>query len=176
MSNFLLVALSPPLFDFPISALSLAFSLRLVMGARGEVGAGVGGQCGPGSGGLGWLGSGGLLWAFGRWVRRAGVAGRAVSPRAAVPGSPASPDGRARDAGLGGDGALGWVAGERPCIISLLLTPPPLSGFLSFSSPLAVSFFLFSSLAPLSSLPYLFFPPPLVSLSPFPLKRKGDGL
>ena len=135
------------------------------MGARGEVGAGVGGQRGPGSGGLGWLGSGGLLWAFGRWVRRAGVAGRAVSPRAAVPGSPASPDGRARDAGLGADGALGWVAGERPCIIAPLPIPPPLSGFLSFSSPLPTSFFLFSSLAPLSSLPYL---PRLVSLSPFP--------
>lgn len=166
----------PPPLIFPISVLSLAFSLRLVMGARGEVGAGVGGQRGPGSGGLGWLGSGGLLWAFGRWVRRAGVAGRAVSPRAAVPGSPASPDGRARDAGLGGDGALGWVAGERPCIIASLPTPPPLSGFLSFSSP-SSHFFLPFLIAGSIIFPSLsLFPPPLVSLSPFPLKSKGNGL
>ena len=41
---------------------------------------------------------------------------------------------------LGGDGALGWVAGERPYIIASLPTPPPLSGFLSFSFSFLSSF------------------------------------
>lgn len=41
-------------------------------------------------------------------------------------------------------GALGWVAGERPYIIAFLPTPPPLSGFLSFSFSFLISFFLSS--------------------------------
>nr|KAF6495923.1 hypothetical protein HJG63_010233 [Rousettus aegyptiacus] len=37
---------------------------------------------------------------------------------------------------LGGDGALGWVAGERPYIIAFLPPPPPFFGFFSpFSFP-----------------------------------------
>lgn len=68
---------------------------------------------------------------------------------------------------LGGDGALGWVAGERPYIIAFLPTPP---------APLRVSLFLFPRshfflpfLITSSILFSLFsFPPPLVSLFPFP--------
>ena len=135
------------------------------MGARGEVGAGVGGQRGPGSGGLGWPGSGGLLWAFGRWGRRAGVAGSAVSPRAAVPGSPASPDGRVRDAGLGAmERPAGGLASVHASDLSFLLprpspgfslSLPPLPFLSSFSHrwlhylPFLISFF------PLLSFPFL---------------------
>lgn len=127
---------------------------RLVMGARGAV-AGGGGERGPGSGGLGW--AGGYLGAARRGLSRAGVAGRAVAPGRRNRGTPrlqTSEGGR-----LGGDGALGWVAGERPNIIAFLPTPPPLFGFLSFSFPVLLSFFLFSSPAPFCFLPSLFFLP-----------------
>lgn len=67
---------------------------------------------------------------------------------------------------LGGDGALGWVAGERPNIIAFLPTPPPLFGFLSFSFPVLLSFFLFSSPAPFCFLPSLFFSPHFLFSSP----------
>lgn len=136
----------------PTSALSSAFSLRPVMGARGVGRAGAGGERGPGSGGLVWPGSGRLLGASRLCLHPPGTAGRAVSTRAAETGSPTSPDERASEGRrLGGDGALGWVAGERPDIIAFLPTPPPLSGSLSH-------FFLpFLSLAPFCSLPYLFF-------------------
>lgn len=73
---------------------------------------------------------------------------------------------------LGGDGARGWVAGERPYIIAFLPTPPPLFGFLSFSFLILISFCLSSSLAPFafpaSPLSLPFFP-----FSPFPSQKKG---
>lgn len=58
---------------------------------------------------------------------------------------------------LGGDGALGWVAGERPYIIAFLPTPPPLFGFLSFSRFSFLSPFPHRQLHPVTSFPC---PPP----------------
>lgn len=73
--------------------------------------------------GSGGRGAGGYLGAAPRGLRRVGVAGRAVRTMRRYQGTPwlqTSEGGR-----LGGDGALGWVAGERPNIIAFL-SPAPL--------------------------------------------------
>lgn len=74
---------------------------------------------------------------------------------------------------LGGDGALGWVAGERPYIIAFLPPPPPLFGLLSFSFLALISFCLSSSPAPFS-FPSSPFPLPSFPCFRSPLKRKGN--
>lgn len=153
--------LIPPL---PFAALFSAFSPRLGMGAPGEVGGG------EASAVQGVAGSDGLaaVGYFGHHgVARAGVTGRAVSA-----GEPRVSRSGREGCRLGGDGALSWVAGERPYIIAFLPTPPPLFGFLFPHPPFFLPF-----LPSLHSLPSLssFYPPPLISL-PLPLKIKREEI
>lgn len=66
------------------------------------------------------------------------------------------------------------MAGERPYIIALLPTPPPLFGILSFSFPVLISFFLYSPLASFSSFHFLFFFSPHFLFFLSPLKKEGS--
>lgn len=128
--------LLPPFFVFHISVLFSAFPPRLVMGARGEV-----------EGGGGWRAR------FREWRARVGWLQWDTLSISGLPalcwgirecsqhqdgGTPEPHVSRRASEGrrLGGDGALGWVAGERPYIIAFLPPPPPFFGFFSpFSFP-----------------------------------------
>lgn len=116
--------------------------------------------------------AGGYLGASRRGLRRARVAGGGLS----APGRRSrEPHGsrRASEGGrLGGDGALGWVAGERPNIIAFLPTPRPSSGFSLSPSPFScLSCFSHHQLHSVPPFPLL---PPLGSFFRLPLKRKEN--